>query len=124
MHHAKFMKWLCYVAIPGSRCQKNKSIAIGNAWIGRFSFLIQKQNALTIQHSITKKSYKNNSFLDMLLISGYVTHFWITIYIVIIYDYIKSKLCTGQVPNFACCPLDWRYTNLRYALRPPTQHSV
>ena len=27
---AKFMKWLCYVAIPGSRCQKNKSIAIGN----------------------------------------------------------------------------------------------
>ena len=23
---AKFMKWLCYVAIPGSRCQKNKSM--------------------------------------------------------------------------------------------------
>ena len=35
---AKFMKWLCYVAIPGSRCQNNKSVAIGNAWIGRFSF--------------------------------------------------------------------------------------
>ena len=49
---AKFMKWLCYVAIPGSRCQKNKSVAIGNAWIGRFSFLIQKQNAITVQHSI------------------------------------------------------------------------
>ena len=27
---AKFMKWLCYVAIPGSWCQKNKSVAIGN----------------------------------------------------------------------------------------------
>ena len=61
---AKFMKWLCYVAIPGSRCQKNKSIAIGNAWIGRFSFLIQKQNALTIQHSITnarQKEMRNGS---------------------------------------------------------------
>ena len=23
---AKFMKWLCYVAIPGSRCQQNKSM--------------------------------------------------------------------------------------------------
>ena len=58
------MKWLCYVAIPGSRCQKNKSIAIGNAWIGRFSFLIQKQNALTIQHSITnarQKEMRNGS---------------------------------------------------------------
>ena len=73
---AKFMKWLCYVAIPGSRCQKNKSIAIGNAWIGRFSFLIQKQNALTIQHSITNARQKemrngfhvkhgySNEFLD------------------------------------------------------------
>ena len=42
-HHvaAKFIKWLCFVAIPGSRCQKNKSVAIGNAWIGRFSFLLQ-----------------------------------------------------------------------------------
>ena len=58
------MKWLCYVAIPGSRRQKNKSIAIGNAWIGRFSFLIQKQNALTIQHSITnarQKEMRNGS---------------------------------------------------------------
>ena len=55
---AKFMKWLCYVAIPGSRCQKNKSVAIGNAWIGRFSFLIQKQNAITIQHSITNARQK------------------------------------------------------------------
>ena len=26
-----------------------------------------------------------------------------------------------DVPNFACCPLDWRYTNLRYSLHPPTQ---
>ena len=25
---AKFMKWLCYVAIPGSRCQKNKSVVL------------------------------------------------------------------------------------------------
>merc|ERR1719440_2627504 len=73
---AKFMKWLCYVAIPGSRCQKNKLVAIGNAWIGRFSFLIQKQNAITIQHSITNARQKemrsgthvnhgySNEFLD------------------------------------------------------------
>ena len=73
---AKFMKWLCYVAIPGSRFQKNKSVAIGNAWIGRFSFLIQKQNAITIQHSITNARQKemrsgthvnhgySNEFLD------------------------------------------------------------
>ena len=46
---AKFMKWLCYVATPGSRCRKNKYVATGNAWIGRFSFLIQKQNTITIQ---------------------------------------------------------------------------
>ena len=52
-HHvaAKFMKWLslsCFACCyPGSRCQKNKSVAIGNAWIGRFSFLLQKQNAIT-----------------------------------------------------------------------------
>ena len=49
---------------PWIRCQKNKSIAIGNAWIGRFSFLIQKQNALTIQHSITnarQKEMRNGS---------------------------------------------------------------
>ncbi len=52
------MKWLCYVAIPGSRCQKNKSVAIGNAWIGRFSFLIQKQNAITIQDSTTNARKK------------------------------------------------------------------
>ena len=25
---AKFMNWLCYVAIPGSRRQKNKSVAM------------------------------------------------------------------------------------------------
>ena len=73
---AKFMKWLCYVAIPGSRCQNNKSVAIGNAWIGRFSFLIQKQNAITIQHFTTNARQKemrsgthvnhgyNNEFLD------------------------------------------------------------
>ena len=63
---AKFVKWLCYVAILGSRCQKNKSVAIGNAWIGRFSFLIQKQNALTIQHSITnarQKEMRNGSHI-------------------------------------------------------------
>ena len=71
---AKFMKWLCYVAIPGSRCQKNKSIAIGNAWIGRFSFLIQKQNALTIQNSITnarQKEMRNGSHVK----HGYSTEF-------------------------------------------------
>ena len=53
-HHvaAKFIKWLFFVAIPGSRCQKNKSVAIGNAWIGRFLFLLQNQNAITIQNSI------------------------------------------------------------------------
>ena len=28
-------------------------ILIGNAWIGRFSFLMQKQNAITIQHSMS-----------------------------------------------------------------------
>ena len=42
----------------------NLCIAIGNAWIGRFSFLIQKQNALTIQHSITnarQKEMRNGS---------------------------------------------------------------
>ena len=33
---AKFMKWLCYVAIPGSRCQKHKSIAIGNAGMNTY----------------------------------------------------------------------------------------
>ena len=34
-HHvaAKFIKWLCFVAITGSRRQKNKSVAIGIAWI-------------------------------------------------------------------------------------------
>ena len=42
---ANFMKWLCDVAIPGSKCQKNKSI--GSTWIGRFSFIMQKQNAIT-----------------------------------------------------------------------------
>ena len=53
-HHvaAKFIKWLFFVAIPGSRCQKNKSVAIGNAWTGRFLFLLQNQNAITIQNSI------------------------------------------------------------------------
>ena len=33
---AKFMKWLCYVAIPGLRCQKNKSVAIGKYQILEF----------------------------------------------------------------------------------------
>ena len=54
----------------------NKSVAIGNAWIGRFSFLIQKQNAITIHHSITNARQKemrsgthvnhgySNEFLD------------------------------------------------------------
>ena len=55
---AKFMKWLCYVDISGSRCQKNKSVAIGSAWIGRFSFLIQRRNAITIQHSVTNSRKK------------------------------------------------------------------
>ena len=40
------------MTIPGSIRQKHKSVAIGNAWIGRFSFLMQKQNAITIQNSI------------------------------------------------------------------------
>ena len=73
---AKFLKRLCYAVIPGSRCQKNKTVAIGNAWIGSFSFLIQKQNAITIQHSITNVGQKelrsgvhvnhgySNEFLD------------------------------------------------------------
>ena len=51
-------------------------LLIGNAWIGRFSFLIQKHNALTIQHSITNARQKemrygshvkhgySNEFLD------------------------------------------------------------
>ena len=51
-------------------------LLIGNAWIGRFSFLIQKQNATTIQHSITNARQKemrsgthvnhgySNEFLD------------------------------------------------------------
>ena len=55
---------------------KKKSVAIGNAWIGRFSFLIQKQNAISIQHSITNARQKeirngvkvnhsySNEFLD------------------------------------------------------------
>ena len=38
---AKFMKWLCYVAIPGSRCQKNKSVANGNALDVWYVFLSQ-----------------------------------------------------------------------------------
>ena len=40
------------MTIPGSIRQKHKSVAIGNAWIGTFSFLLQKQNAITIQNSI------------------------------------------------------------------------
>ena len=39
---AKFMKWLCYVAIPGSKCQiNNLSVAIGNARILIYIFLSQ-----------------------------------------------------------------------------------
>ena len=55
---ANFMKWLCYVGIPGSRCQKNQSVAIGNAWIGKFSFLLQKRNTITIQNSIPNAKQK------------------------------------------------------------------
>ena len=70
------MKWLCYVASPRSRCQKSKSVAICNAWIGRFQFLMQKQNAIAIQSSITYARQKeirsgahvnhgySNEFLD------------------------------------------------------------
>ena len=47
-----------FVAIPGSRYQKNKSVAIDNAWIGRFSSLLQKQNAITIQNSIKNARQK------------------------------------------------------------------
>ena len=80
------MKWLCYVAIPGSRCPKNKSVAIGNAWIGRFSFLIQKQNAITIQHSITNArqkemrsgSHVNHGYSDEFLDSDRVANIYFT----------------------------------------------
>ena len=80
------MKWLCYVAIPGSRCQKNKSVAIGNAWIGRFSFLIQKQNAITIQHSITnarqkemrRGSHVNHGYSEEFLDSDRVANIYCT----------------------------------------------
>ena len=55
---ANFMKWLCYVGIPGSRCQKNQSVAIGNAWIGKFSFLLQERNTIAIQNSIPNAKQK------------------------------------------------------------------
>ena len=54
----------------------NQFVAIGDAWIGRFSFLTQKQNAITTQYSITNARKKemrsddhanhgySNEFLD------------------------------------------------------------
>ena len=63
-HHvaAKFIKWLCFVAIPGSRCQKNKSVAIGNAWIGRFSFLLQLLLLLLLYFIFHLKIFLSFSF--------------------------------------------------------------
>lgn len=58
---AIFFEWLCYLAIPGFNCH-NKSVAVGNAWIGRFSFLLPKRNAISIQNSIAvarKKELKS-----------------------------------------------------------------
>lgn len=55
------------VVLPRSSylCSSSSSSSvIGNVWIGRFSFLIQKQNAITIQHSITNARQKKQIFFS------------------------------------------------------------
>lgn len=74
------MKWLCFVAIPGSRCQNNKSVAIGNARIGRFSFSLQKQNAITIQNLIMtarRKELRNGANSHHEYSNGFLDSDWI-----------------------------------------------
>lgn len=49
--------------------KKDKSVNVGNTWIGRISFLLQKRNAISIQNLIAAVRKKELKMVLMLIMS-------------------------------------------------------